>query len=77
MSPKLKAFVYNFIGFAPIYFIGYLLLTKFTTLTGFAVPAISALAAIVLAPKFQVVKTQTGDKIFVKWLFFKDVREVK
>ena len=77
MSPKVKAFVYNFLGFAPIYFIGYLLLMKFTTLTGFAIPAISALVAIVLAPKFQVVKTQNGDKLFVKWLFMKDVREVK
>lgn len=77
MSPKVKALVYNFFGFAPIYFIGYVLLIQFTTLTGFAVPAIAAFASVILAPKFQVVKTQNGDKVFMKWLFLKGVREMK
>lgn len=77
MSPKIKALVYNFFGFAPIYFLGYFLIGKFTTLTGFAIPALAALAAIILAPKFQIVKTQTGDKLFMKWLFIKGVREIK
>jgi hypothetical protein len=77
MSPKIKALVYNFFGFAPIYFIGYVLLVQFTTFTGFAIPALAAFAAIILAPKFQMVKTQSGDKVFMKWLFLKGVREMK
>jgi hypothetical protein len=77
MSPKIKALVYNFFGFAPIYFIVYVLLIQFTTLTGLAIPAIAAFAAIILAPKFQMVKTQNGDKVFMKWLFLKGVREMK
>jgi len=77
MSPKIKALVYNFFGFAPIYFLGYFLIGQFTSLTGFTVPAIAAFASIILAPKFQVVKTQNGDKLFMKWLFLKGVREIK
>ena len=77
MSPKIKALVYNFFGFAPIYFIGYVLVVQFTTLTGFAIPASAAIAAIILAPKFQMVKTQNGDKVFMKWLFLKGVSEMK
>lgn len=50
---------------------------QYTALTGFAVPAIAAVASIILAPKFQMVKTQNGDKLFMKWLFLKGVREVK
>jgi hypothetical protein len=30
-----------------------------------------------LAPKFQAVKTNEGEKIFMKWLFIKGVKEVK
>jgi hypothetical protein len=39
-------------------------------MTGFMV-------ALLLAPKFQMVKTQNGEKIFMKWLFIKGVKEVK
>jgi hypothetical protein len=77
MSPKIKALVYNFFGFAPIYFLGYFLIGQFTSITGFAIPAIAAFTSIILAPKFQVVKTQTGDRLFMKWLFIKGVREIK
>jgi hypothetical protein len=39
-------------------------------MTGFMV-------ALLLAPKFQAVKTNEGEKIFMKWLFIKGVKEVK
>jgi hypothetical protein len=39
-------------------------------MTGFMV-------ALLLAPKFQMVKTHDGEKILMKWLFIKGVKEVK
>jgi hypothetical protein len=39
-------------------------------MTGFMV-------ALLLAPKFQAIKSHDGEKIFMKWLFLKGVKEVK
>jgi len=30
-----------------------------------------------LAPKFQAVKTNEGEKLFMKWLFIKGIKEIK
>lgn len=77
MNLQTKAILYNFLGFAPIYFSCYYVLLNITTITGFWLPLISALVAIVFAPKFQAVQTQNGKKLFVKWLFKKGVKEIK
>lgn len=77
MNKKLKAFVYNLLGFIPFYIITYALLIKFTGVTGLWVPVIAAVTTTILAPKFQTVSYQGQERIFMKWLFFKDVKEVK
>jgi hypothetical protein len=35
------------------------------------------LITIILAPKFAVVKEQDGEKIKMKWIFFKGVKDVQ
>lgn len=77
MSKSVKAFVYNFFGFGVLYFIFYFILYAiFPMVTGFWIPALSAVASSILAPKFQVLKGQQGDKLFMKMLLMKGVREV-
>lgn len=77
MSKSVKAFVYNFFGFGVLYFVFYFgIVTFFPMIIGLWIPALSAVASSILAPKFQVVKGQQGDKLFMKMLFIKGVREV-
>jgi hypothetical protein len=44
-------------------------LTDFGFLTAFIVGTI-------LSPKFKAVKTEDGEKLFMKWIFIKDVKEI-
>jgi hypothetical protein len=53
------------------------LVDKVTHLQGFWIPMTGFMVALLLAPKFQMVKTHDGEKIFMKWLFIKGVKEVK
>jgi hypothetical protein len=76
MKPQIKSVLYNLLFFVPIYTISYFLLRYFGVV-GFYVPLLSALISVILAPKFSTVKTQTGEKIFMKSIFKKEVKEVK
>ena len=77
MSKKTKAFVYNLIGFA-ILFIGmrYFVL-DYTNLTGIWKPITAFVVASLLAPKFQVINTKEGEKMFMGAMFIKGVKEIK
>ena len=77
MSKKTKAFLYNFIGFALFYTISYFIIITFTHMTGLWVPITSAVVSTIIAPKFQVARFQGEEKIFMKWLFVKGIKEVK
>ncbi len=37
---------------------------------------IAAVAASLLAPKFSAVKTKSGEKLMMKWIFIKGFREL-
>jgi len=76
MSKKVKAFIYNLIGFA-ILFIGVrYLVEQYTGLTGLWIPGTAFIVGTLLAPKFQVVTTNEGEKLFMKWMFLKGAKEV-
>lgn len=77
MNKKLKAFVYNLLGFLLFYVVSYLLLTTFTDVQGLWKSLIAFVVTTILAPKFQMVKYHGEEKIYMKWLFMKDVKEVK
>jgi hypothetical protein len=77
MNKKVKAFLYNFMGFVVIYLPTLYVVDVATHLQGFWIPMTGFMVALLLAPKFQAVKTNEGEKIFVKWLFIKGVKEVK
>ncbi|WP_241657602.1 hypothetical protein [Flavobacterium cerinum] len=50
---------------------------EFTGVTGVWIPLIAAVSTTLLAPKFQAVKLHGEEKIYMKWLFTKGVKEVK
>jgi hypothetical protein len=77
MCLRIYAIVYNFIGFAPLYFITYYLVKTYAGMEGFWIPLSAAFVSIILAPKFQTVQTSSGEKMFMKWILKKGVKEVK
>lgn len=77
MSKQTKAFVYQLICFAILFILFRFLVAEFTNLTGYWIPVTAFVIATLLSPKFQAIKTPQGDKLFMKWLFMKGVREVK
>ncbi|AWI26581.1 hypothetical protein [Flavobacterium pallidum] len=76
MKPTTKALLYNFACFAALYLVMYFLAAGFTNLNGWLKPVTAAVAASLLAPKFQAVKTGAGEKVFMKWIFLKGVKQL-
>ncbi|SHF94180.1 hypothetical protein SAMN03080594_109192 [Arenibacter palladensis] len=76
MKPKYKALIYNFLGFAVLFVAGRLLLGMLLSLNTLVLAFIAAVAASLLAPKFSVVKTKSGEKLMMKWIFIKGFREL-
>ena len=77
MSKTTKAFLYNSLSFAAFFIPFYFLIKMYTGLTGFWIPITAFVVGTILAPKFQAVKTNGGEKLFMNWIFLKGVREVK
>ena len=77
MSKKVKAFLFNFLGFVVIYMPTLYLVNIFSRLNGIWIPLTAFMVALLLAPKFQAIKTYDGEKIYMKWLFIKGVKEIK
>ena len=77
MTKKTKAFVYQLICFA-ILFIGFrYLIASYSNLTGYWIPITAFVAGTIISPKFQAIKTNEGEKLFVQWLFMKGIKEIK
>ncbi|WP_300565336.1 hypothetical protein [Flavobacterium sp.] len=77
MSKKTKGFLFNFIGFAIIFFGVRYLVGTYTNLEGYWIPITAFVVGTILAPKFQTVQTKDGEKLFMKWLFIKGFQEIK
>jgi len=76
MSPKIKAILLNFLGFAVLFLVtriafGYLLdIDRLYLALG------AAIIASIIAPKFAVVEVDNSNKILMKWIFIKGFREI-
>jgi hypothetical protein len=77
MSKKTKSFVYNFLAFAVIFFPARYIIATYAGLTGIWIPITAFVFATFLSPKFQVVNTKDGEKLYVKWPFVKGFKEIK
>lgn len=77
MSKKTKAFIFQLLSFAVLFFTARYLVATFTTLKEFWIPLTAFVVGTILSPKFQAVQTRDGEKLFMKWIFVKGVREIK
>jgi len=75
MTTRNKALLYNLLCFAAIFILVRLLLGAYSGLTGFWLPLTTFVVSTILAPKFQAVKTRDGDKVFMKWMFVKGIKQ--
>lgn len=79
MKLKYKSLLYNFLGFAFLFLAARLGLgaLEFFPDNRILLALAAAVIANILSPKFGVVTTENGEKLFMKWLFLKGVRELK
>ncbi len=76
MKPKHKALLYNFMAFVILFLIARLALGYYLPINPIFLAVTSAIIANVLAPKFGAIKTDEGEKVLMKWIFIKGVREI-
>jgi len=77
MSLQTKALLYQLLCFAVLFIAFRFIIEAYTNLTGFWIPLTAFVIGTILSPKFQAVKTRDGQKLFMKWIFMKGVREIK
>ncbi|MBA0884217.1 hypothetical protein [Flavobacterium undicola] len=73
---QLRAFLYQLGCFAILFVLFRYLVERYSGLTGFWVPFVAFVLGTFLAPKFQAVKTKDGEKLFMKWIFIKGIKEI-
>ena len=74
---QLRAFVFQLLCFG-ILFVGFrFLIEKYSGLTGIWISLTAFVVGTLLSPQFQAVKTNEGEKLFMKWIFMKGVRVIK
>ena len=69
--------MFQLLSFALFFIVARFLITSYTGLSGFWIPITAFVVGTILAPQFQAVKTNEGEKLFMKWLFMKGVKEIK
>jgi hypothetical protein len=73
---QVKAFLFQLLCFAGLFILTRYLVAEYTMLTGFWIPVTAFIVGTILSPKFQAVKTKDGEKLYMKWLFLKGIREI-
>ncbi len=73
---QVKAFVLQLLSFATLFILTQFLIEKYLEQSGIFVSIVSFILATILSPKFQAIKTNDGEKLFMKWIFIKGVKEI-
>ena len=73
---QVRGFLYQLGWFAILFIAGRFVIANYTQLTGIWIPMTAFIVATLIAPKFQAVKTKDGEKLFMKWIFIKGIREI-
>jgi hypothetical protein len=74
---QVKAFVFQLLCFATLFILFRYLIEHYTNLTGLWIQFTAFAVGTLLAPKFQAVKTNDGEKLFMKWMFIRGIKEIK
>jgi hypothetical protein len=73
---QIRAFIYQLGCFAILFISARYVVSHFTDLTGFWIPLTAFIIGTIIAPKFQAAKTKDGEKLFMKWVFMKGIKEI-
>ncbi|KAF2517771.1 hypothetical protein [Flavobacterium foetidum] len=73
---QVRAFLYQLGCFAILFIAFRFLIAAYTGLTGIWIPFTAFVIGTIVGPKFQAVRTKDGEKLFMKWLFVKGVKEI-
>ena len=73
---QVRAFLYQLGCFAILFISLQFLIDKYTQLSGLWIPMTAFVVGTIMAPKFQAVKTKDGEKLFMKWMFVKGVKDI-
>ena len=74
---QIRAFIYQLLCFATLFILARFLVATYTTLTGLWIPFSAFMIGTLLSPKFQAVKTKEGEKLYMKMIFRKEIKEIK
>lgn len=73
---QIRAFLYQLGCFAILFISVRYIVAHYTNLTSFWIPLTAFIIGTIVAPKFQAVKTKDGEKLFMKWIFMKGIKEI-
>ncbi len=73
---QIRAFLYQLGCFAILFISVRYIVAHYTNLTSFWIPLTAFIIGTIIAPKFQAVKTKDGEKLFMKWIFMKGIKEL-
>jgi hypothetical protein len=73
---QVRAFLYQLGCFAILFISARYLVGRYTGLTDFWIPLTAFFVGTILSPKFKAVKNQDGEKLYMKWIFIKNVKEI-
>ncbi|KAA2215367.1 hypothetical protein [Maribacter flavus] len=76
MSLKQKALLFNFLGFAVIFLLFRFGLSYLLAIKPVYISVLSAVLAMVIAPKFAVASIEGVNKLLMKWIFLKGFKEL-
>ncbi|MCW2121051.1 hypothetical protein [Flavobacterium sp. 7A] len=74
---QIRAFLYQLGCFAILFLSVRYLVAQYTSLMGFWIPMTAFVVGTLLSPKFKALRTKDGEKLFMKWIFLKEVREIE
>lgn len=75
MKLKHKALLYNFFGFAVIFVLIRLFLGYFVPMHRLVLAGIAAVVATIFAPKFALARIDGKEKMVMKWILKKGIKE--
>lgn len=73
---QVRAFLYQLGCFAILFILGRFIIAEYTGITGIWIPLTAFIVATLVAPQFKALKTKDGEKLFMKWIFLKDIKEI-
>ena len=73
---QVRGFLYQLGCFAILFIAGRFVIANYTQLTGIWIPMTAFIVATLIAPQFKALKTKDGEKLFMKWIFIKGIKEI-